>query len=205
MKKYIFVASLLIISFSTINAQENNEQNFFQRHLNHRVYLGYYNSYFDDNIRLLQGGYDAVLGLIDITPNFNLLDIGIGLDGILAYDMVNELQADNWGHERPKNGRLTFGFELNWSVRLYVIPIQKIKSRIYIEGCGMSLVVYSREFPDTGTYVNIGTYLGLGIEYPINNYKAYTTLRWFHTSNGDTYDNNPSLNTVGIIMGVQFK
>jgi membrane-bound acyltransferase YfiQ involved in biofilm formation len=50
MKKYIFVAGLLILSFSTINAQENNEQKFFQRHLNHRVYLGYYNSYFDDTI-----------------------------------------------------------------------------------------------------------------------------------------------------------
>jgi hypothetical protein len=68
----------------------------------------------------------------------------------------------------------------------------------------MSLVVYSREFPETGTHVNIGTNVGLGMEYPINNYKAYTTLKWFHTSNGDTYENNPALNTVGIIMGLQF-
>jgi hypothetical protein len=195
-----------ILGFLVMNvfSQENNEGNFFQRHFNNRIYLGYYSSYFDDNIQLLQGGYDAVLKIINITPNFNLLDIGIGLNGLLAYDMVNEIQKDNFGHERPKNGRLTVGFELNWNVRIYVIPIPKINSRIFIEGCGMSLVVYSREFPETGTHVNIGTNIGLGVEYPINNYKAYTILKWFHTSNGDTYDNNPALNTVGIIIGLQF-
>jgi hypothetical protein len=42
------------------------------------------------------------------------------------------------------------------------------------------------------------------MEHPINNYKAYTILKWFHTSNGDVYENNPALNTVGIIMGLQF-
>jgi hypothetical protein len=145
-----------------------------------------------------------VLKLIDINQNFNLLDIGIGLNGMLAFDMVNEPQEDNFGHIRPKNGRTTFGFELNWNVRLYIIPIPKINSRIFIDGCGMSLVVYSREFPDTGTYINIGTNVGLGIEYPINNYKAYTILKWFHTSNGDVYENNPALNTVGIVIGLQF-
>ena len=197
---------IIIFVFLTITAysQETNDGNFFQRHLNHRIFLGYYNSYFDDNIKLLQGGYEAVLGLIDITPNFNLLDFGIGLNGIFAYDMVNEIQKDNWGHERPKNGRLTFGFELNWTLRIYLIPISKINSRIFIEGCGMSLVIYSREFPETGTHINIGTNIGLGMEYPINNFKAYTVLKWFHTSNGDVYENNPALNAVGIVMGLQF-
>jgi hypothetical protein len=152
----------------------------------------------------LQGGYDAVIKLIHITPSFNLLDVGIGLNGLLAFDMVNEIQKDNFGNERPKNGRMTVGFELNWNVRIYVLPIPKISSRIFIEGCGMSLVVYSREFPETGTYVNIGTNVGLGMEYPKNNFMAYTTLKWFHTSNGKPYDNNPALNTVGIIMGLEF-
>jgi hypothetical protein len=204
-KKMVLLAFISGIILSNLFAQESKEQNFFQRNLNNRVYVGFYSSYFDDNIKLLQGGYDAVLSLINITPNFNVLDAGIGLDGMLAYDMVNEVQKDNWDHERPKNGRLTLGLDLNWSVRLYVIPIPPIDSRIYIEGCGMSLVVYSREFPDTGTYVNIGTYLGAGMEYPIKNGRAYTTLRWFHTSNGKTYDNNPALNTAGIVMGMQFK
>jgi hypothetical protein len=42
------------------------------------------------------------------------------------------------------------------------------------------------------------------MEYPIKNYKAYATLKWFHTSNGKTYDNNPALNAVGIVTGIQF-
>jgi hypothetical protein len=200
-KFFAFIFGLLAIN---IFSQESNEGNFFQRYFNHRVYLGYYSSYFDDNIQLLQGGYDAVLKLINITPEFNLMDVGVGLNGLLAYDMVNEVQKDNLGHERPKNGRMTVGFELNWNVRIYVILIQRIDSRIFIEGCGMSLVVYSREFPETGTHVNIGTNIGLGMEYPINNYKTYTTLKWFHTSNGDIYENNPALNTVGIVTGLQF-
>jgi hypothetical protein len=153
---------------------------------------------------LLQGGYEGVLKLIYIIPNFNLMDVGIGLNGIFAYDMVYEIQTDHWGHQRPKNGRTTYGFELYWNIRLFLIPIPKINARIYAEGCGMSLVVYSREFPDTGTHVNIGTNIGLGMEYPISNYKGYTTLKWYHTSNGDVYENNPGLNTVGIIMGLQF-
>ena len=193
-------------------SQENNEQNWLQRHFNNKIYLGYYSSYFDDNIQLLQSGYEAALSLINITPNFNLLDFGIGLNGLLAYDMVNEIQKDNFGNERPKNGRMTAGFELNWNVRMYIIPITKINSRIYIEGCGMSLVVYSRKFPDTltqtngakGSYVNIGTYLGMGMEYPLSNFRGYTTLKWFHASNGKIYENNPALNSVGIVIGLQF-
>jgi hypothetical protein len=201
-----FLCLLFVLGFLAINiySQENTEQNWFQKHFNNKIYLGYYSSYFDDNIQILQGGYEAVLRLIDIKPNFNLLDVSIGLNGLLAYDMVNEVKKDNFGHERPKNGRTTIGFELNWNVRIYLIPIPKINSRIFVEGCGMSLVVYSREFPETGTHLNIGTNIGLGMEYPINAYKAYTTLKWFHTSNGKTYENNPALNTVGIVTGIQF-
>jgi len=196
-----------LFGFLTINiiSQETSEGNFFQRNFNNRIHLGYYSSYFDDNIRLLQCGYDAVLKLIKIHPQFNLLDFGLGLNVLLAYDMVNEIQKDNFGNERPKNGRMTFGFELNWNARLYVIPIPKINSRIFIEGCGMSLVVYLREFPENGTYVNIGTSIGLGMDYPINDYRAYTVLKWFHSSNGKAYENNPALNTAGIVMGLQFK
>jgi len=197
---------ILLFGFLTINifSQETSEGNYFQRNFNNRIHLGYYSSYFDDGIQLLQGGYDAVLRLIYINPHYNLLDFGIGLNGLLAYDMVNETQKDNFGNERPKNGRMTIGFELNWNIRLYVIPIQKINSRIFFEGCGMSLVVYSREFPENGTHINIGTNIGLGMEYPINNYKAYTVLKWFHSSNGKPYENNPALNTVGIVIGSQF-
>jgi len=196
----------LFLNIFTINtfSQETSEGNYFQKNFNNRIHLGYFSSYFDDNIQLLQCGYDAVLKLLYINPQYNFLDFGIGLNGLLAYDMVNKSQKDNFGNERPKNGRMTFGFEINWNIRLYVIPVPKINSRFFIEGCGMSLVVYSREFPENGTYVNIGTNIGLGMEYPINNYKAFTVLKWFHSSNGKPYENNPALNTVGIVMGLQF-
>jgi hypothetical protein len=113
MNKKIII-SVFVFGFLSINvySQENNGDNFFQRHFNNRIYLGYYSSYFDDNIQVLQVGYDALLSLIDVTPNFNLLDIGVGLNGLLAYDMVNEVQTDNFGHKRPKNERMTIGFEL---------------------------------------------------------------------------------------------
>ena len=199
-----FIIIFSILTFSIL-AQENAEQNFFQRNLNHKVYLGFYSSYFDDNIRLLQAGYDCVLNLIHITPNFNLIDFGIGLNILMAFDQVNNSEKDNFGNIRPINARITPGFELNWSLRLYIIPIPKINSRIFLEGLGISLVIYTREYPDNGTFVNIGSHVGLGIEYPINNFKAYTTLRLFHSSNGKPYDNNPALNAVGIITGIQFK
>ncbi|GBU24397.1 hypothetical protein R83H12_01027 [Fibrobacteria bacterium R8-3-H12] len=197
--------SILLFGLAT-NAfsQETPADSYFQRNFNNRVHLGYFSSYFDDNIRLLQFGYDAILKMIYINPQYNLFDAGLGLNGLLAYDMVNKIQKDNFGHERPKNGRTTMGFELNWNIRLYFIPIPKINSRIFTEGCGMSLLVYSREFPETGTHINIGTNIGLGMEYPINNYKAYTILKWFHSSNGKEYENNPALNTAGIVMGLQF-
>jgi hypothetical protein len=70
-KKLILLAFMLGIILSNLSSQESQEQKFFQRHLNHRVYLGFYSSYFDDNIKLLQGGYDALLGLINITPTYD--------------------------------------------------------------------------------------------------------------------------------------
>jgi hypothetical protein len=65
-------------------------------------------------------------------------------------------------------------------------------------------VAYAREYPDNGTRANIGSRVGLGMEYPVNNHKAHTTLRLFHSSNGKSYENNPALNAVGILMGIQF-
>lgn len=197
-KKIIFLIIFCIIS-TGIYSQEENTENFFIRNLNHRVYLGFYSSYFD-NTNLLQAGYDCVLELIKITPDFNLIDFGIGLNTLMAFDDKGGVEGD-----RLVTARITPGFELNWSIRLYVLPIPKINARIFLEGLGISLIVYTREFPDNGTNVNIGSHLGLGMEYPINSFKAYTTLRLFHSSNGKPYENNPALNAVGIITGIQFK
>jgi hypothetical protein len=198
-KKNILLVFIFGIIVSGIYSQENNEQNYFQRNLNHKIYLGLYSIYFD-NTMLMQVGYDCVLKLVNINQNFNLIDLGIGLNALMAFD-----DKGGSNNERPINARITPGFELNWSIRLYVLPIQKINSRVFLEGLGMSLIVYSREYPDTGTYINIGSHVGAGMEYLINHYKGYTSLRLFHSSNGKSYENNPALNAIGIIMGIQFK
>ena len=157
----------------------------------------------------MQAGYDCVLKLINISPDFNLLEFGLGINTIVAFDEIHKPKKDNFGNVRPVNGRITPGFELNWSLRIYIIPIPPVKGRVFLEGLGMSLVVYAREFPDTaaakGTHVNIGSHAGLGMEFPVNTYKVYSSLRLFHSSNGMVYAKNPELNAIGILVGVQFK
>ncbi len=120
-KIIIFVIMFLMI-VSNIFGQEITEphsENWFLRNFNQRVYFGYYNSYFDDNINLL--------------------------------------------HVNTASGKTT------------------------------------------GSIANIGSHVGLGMEYQINEkLKGYTTLRLFHASNGKKYEDNPALDAVGIIMGIQF-
>ena len=87
MAKNILIIILLLFTIPGFS-QETAEENFFNRNFYNKVYFGYYSSYFDDNIQVLQCGYEAALKLIHFTPNFNLLDFGIGLNGLLAYDMV---------------------------------------------------------------------------------------------------------------------
>lgn len=204
---------LLLVLFASciVNIQAGDEdggESFFLRNLDHRVYLGFYSSYFDDDIRMLQAGYDCALKLVHLRPWFNLLDISLGLDALFAFDEVHSPREDNFGNIRPSHARITPGFELNWNLRLYIIPIPPIKGRIFLEGLGITLVVYTRQFPDTGSasgsYVNIGSHAGIGIEFPINDFRAYTALRLFHSSNGKRYEKNPALNAIGIIAGVQF-
>lgn len=168
--------------------ETNKSANWFKSHFSQRIYFGYYGSYYQDNIQMLQGGYDAVLKLIDITPKYNLLDFSVGLNVLMAFDQVNEPKKDNFGNTRPDYSRITPGFELNWCARLFILPISIIDARLYVEGLGMSLIVYTREFPvinteigrATGSVVNIGSHVGMGMEYKVNNnLKGYTTVRLF--------------------------
>lgn len=218
MNKNKIIAFVLLFCMSTLGvfAQEvktNNTESWFKRHFDQRFYFGYYGSYYNDNMQMLQGGYDAVLKLIDITPKYNLIDFSIGANVLMAFDQVKEPKEDNFGNMRPDHSRITPGFELIWCARLFILPISKINARLYLEGLGMSLIVYTRKFPDintengraTGSIVNIGSHVGMGMEYQINdNLKGYISIRLFHASNGKKYVENPALNAVGIIMGVQF-
>jgi hypothetical protein len=78
-------------------------------------------------------------------------------------------------------------------------------------------VVYTQPYPEfsttingvtyntKGSIVNIGSHAGVGIEYKINNdVTGFTTLRIFHVSNGKPFVDNPAVDAIGMVMGLQF-
>jgi len=188
MDKKIFVAIILlcIINVCIIFSQESKILGF-----NHRITIGNYNSYWNDNIGILESGYDFLLNILYIKPEYNIFDFSIGLSCLFAFD--------NIGNPRQP----VFGLGINGSMRLYS-PIIK-RTRLFLEGI-MSLVIYTEDYPQNGTMINGGWHLGGGIEYnPENNTKLFTKILWFHTSNNDVYgrDRNPSLNALGLAAGIQ--
>jgi hypothetical protein len=207
-KKIASVIVLLLLASSYIVAQETqaNNENWFKRHFEQRIYLGFYDSFGDEKANLLQAGYDAVLNFVNITPTWNLFDFSIGLDALLVRDQINKETVDNFGHIRQTENRLIPGFELNWGLRLYFPPFPKIRTSLYLEAVPITLVIYTKPYPDTGTHINVGTHIGFGIKSQINNaLNGYATLRIFsHTSNGQPEVTNPALDMVGLIVGLQF-
>jgi len=183
---------------------QGNKKNWIQNHSTQRLYTALYASYFNNNIVLVQAGYDYAVRLISFTPEYNLLDLGLGINALSGFNQVNEEQTDNFGHIRPDYAQITPGFELNWNARMYAPPFPVVQARIFIEGIGMSLVIYARPYPQGGTNINIGSHAGIGIEYPVKAGYAYTAIRLFHSSNGQVYENNPALNAAGIVFGIQF-
>jgi len=188
MDKKIFIVIILfcIINTSIVFSQENKILDF-----NHRITIGNYNSYWNDNIGILEAGYDFILNILYITPEYNIFDFGIGLSGLFAFD--------NIGNPRQP----VPGLGINGSMRLYS-PIIK-GARLFLEGV-MSLVIYTEDYPQNGTMINGGWHLGGGIEYNLgNNTKLFTKILWFHTSNNDVYgrERNPSINALGLAAGVQ--
>jgi len=197
-----------ILGFVVINifSQENNKQNWFQRHFNQRMYLGLGVSFGDEKATVLHFGYDTVLNLIDITPTWHLIDFSLGMDILIVRDQIEKEAPDNFGHIRRTDNRLVPGFEFNWGVRLYSPPIPKINTSLYFEAAPISLVIYTQPYPDTGTRVNVGTHVGFGFKFPINDLlNGYTTIMVFsHTSNGQPEETNPALDYTSIIFGLQF-
>ena len=196
--------AILALLFSNANAQKpaNNDNNgsFFKQNSYNRIYLGHLTSYTHDNIGIMSIGYDYGLKLLNIKPDYNLIDFGFGADLILGFDEKYDANRD-----RPYYARIVPGFEINWSMRLYLFPVRSIKSRIYLEGMGMTFVYYAKPYPDNGTNINIGSHVGVGIDYQINQgLKGFFSLRLAHTSNGKEYSHNPALNAIGLIAGLQF-
>jgi hypothetical protein len=185
-KKYIGIIIFLCLLNSALDSQENKPSYF-----GHRVTIGNFNSFWEDDIDIIEAGYDFIFNFPYITPEYNILDFGIGLSGLFAFDKL--------GNPR----RPVLGLGLNGSMRLYTPALRK--TRIFLEGV-MSLVTYAKGFPENGTIVNGGWHLGGGIEYNIENTtKLFSKILWFHISNNDVYgrDRNPSINAVGIAAGVQ--
>jgi len=184
--KYIVIMIFICLSGSALNSQENKPS-----HFSHRFTIGNYNSFGEDDIGIIEAGYDFIFSFPYITPEYNILDFGMGPSGLFAFDKL--------GNPRQP----VLGLGLNGSMRLYTPTLKK--TRIFLEGV-ISLVTYTKEFPENGTIVNGGWHLGGGIEYNIENAtKFFTKILWFHTSNNDVYgrDRNPSINAVGIAAGIQ--
>jgi hypothetical protein len=202
------IFGLLVMMQSITVAQEaqKESESLFKKKFEQRMYLGFYNSYGEEKADVLQAGYDAAIKLVNITSEWNLFDFCLGLDVLFVRDQVDKETVDNFGHPRTTDLRLIPAIELNWGGRLYFLYVAKIKTSLYLEAVPMSLVAYAKPYPDTGTRINIGTHLGLGMKYQINDkLKGYATVRFFsHTSNGKPEANNPALDMAGLIVGLQF-
>jgi len=179
------IVIFLFLNNSVVFSQENISLN-----TGHRLTIANYSSY-QDNIGILEAGYDLIFVIPYISPEYNIMDFGIGLSSLFVFD--------NIGNPRIP----VFGFGLNGSMRLYTPAIKK--ARLFLEGI-MSLVIYSKEYPANGTMLNGGWHLGGGIEYcTVNNARFFSKVLWFHTSNNDVYgrDRNPAINALGLAVGVR--
>jgi hypothetical protein len=170
-----------------ICAQENEIIDF-----DHRITLGTYYSYTDDKIGIMEPTYDFIINFPYINPNYNILDFGIGFGVIMAFDGKGNVRMP------------VFGFALNGNMRVYAPPIKRTK--LFAEGI-MSLVVYTKNYPENGTKINGGWHIGGGIEHELeDDTKIFVSINWFHNSNNDVYgiERNPAINAIGFGMGIQF-
>jgi hypothetical protein len=183
----VFVCIFNVFAFNLFS-QENNKIVDF----GHRLTLGGFYSYTDNNIGILEPRYDFIINVPYINPKYNLIDFGIGISVIMAFDGKDDIRLP------------VFGFGLNGSMRIYTPYIKK--ARLFTEGI-MSLVLYTRNYPENGTKINGGWHIGGGFEYSIEeDAKIFSSINWFHNSNNDIYgqERNPSINAIGFMTGIQF-
>ncbi len=187
-KKYIGIIVFMFVLNIALYSQENT----FEIDFEHRMTIGTYYSYTNNNIGIMEPQYDFIINFPYINPDYNILDFGIGVSVIMAFDGKNNVRMP------------TFGFAVNGSMRVYAPPIKKAK--LFTEG-GMSFVVFTKDYPENGSKINAALKVGGGMEYRLaDSTKIFTTMDWFHISNNDMYgrERNPSINAVGITAGLQF-
>ena len=174
----------LTIGFSSLYSQENKCLDY-----GHSMSIGNYNSY-TNNIGVIEAGYDFIWNFPTF-KDYQLMDIGVGLSGLFVFD-------DKGSPRTP-----ILGLGVNGSMRIYTPSIRK--SRLFLDGI-ISLVLYSKNYPENGTKQNGEWHLGGGFEYLLEKHtKLFASIRWFHTSNNDVYgrERNPSVNALGIAIGIQ--
>jgi opacity protein-like surface antigen len=188
LKKFIGVIIFLCIIDVMLFSQENDGKIDFS----HRMTIGTYYSYTDNNIGIMEPRYDFIVNFPYLNPDYNILDFGIGLSVIMAFDRNNNVRMP------------TFGFAINGNMRLYTPPVRK--ARLFTEG-GMSFLAFTKNYPENGSKMNFALHVGGGLEYKLaDSTKLFTTMDWFHISNNDIYgrERNPSINAIGINAGIQF-
>ena len=186
MYKRCFMAIFLVINTAIIHAQENKNIDFA-----HRITLGTFYSYTNDTIGIFEPKYDFIFNFPYISIDYNILDFGIGLSTIMAFDGNGNVRIP------------VFGFALNGSMRIYTPPMKK--ARLYAEGA-MGLVFFTKNYPENGTMLNGSMHVGGGFEYKLeNNTKIFSSINWFHISNNDVYgrERNPGINAIGLVTGLQ--
>jgi hypothetical protein len=188
LKKIIGTILFLCIINVTLFTQEKKGKIDF----GHRMTIGAYYSYTDNNIGMMEPRYDFIVNCLYLSPDYNILDFGIGLSVIMAFDENNNVRMP------------TFGFATNGTMRLYSPPIRKI--RLFTEG-GMSFLVFTKNYPENGSKMNFALRVGGGFEYKLSDStKLFTAMDWFHISNNDIYgrERNPSINAISINADIQF-
>ncbi|HCC36748.1 MAG TPA: hypothetical protein DEQ14_03540 [Treponema sp.] len=186
-KKYIGIIIFLCLLNAALYSRENSAEIDF----GHRMTIGAYYSYTDDNIGIMEPRYDFIVNFPYIAPDYNLFDFGIGLGVIMAFDGKNNVRLP------------TFGFTVNGNMRIYAPSINR--TRFFTEG-GMSFVFFTRNYPENGTKLNGALHAGGGIEHKLeDSTRIFATMDWFHISNNDVYgrERNPGINAIGMRFGIQ--
>ena len=89
-KKYIGIIIFLCLVNPALDSQENKPAYF-----GHRITIGNYNSFWEDDIGIIEAGYDFIFNFPYITPEYNIMDFGLGLSGLFAFD-----NNDVYGRDR---------------------------------------------------------------------------------------------------------
>jgi len=164
---------------------------------------------FDDQVPLLDewGGkgtkrWDIVAGYaVEFEETENRL-VRVGIE--IEHFVENNLSIDLGLHllDVEQSGKDTLG--VNASVQLRWHFIDEESWSMFIEG-GIGILRSSANVPSGGSSFNFTPQIGSGFSFDAgNNNRWLVGVRWFHISNANTYNNNPSRDSVLLWTGISF-